>query len=332
MSGRITLGHGSGGELTSELVEELFLAAYGGERVRRLEDSACLGELAGTLAFTTDAFVVRPLFFLGGDIGKLAVFGTCNDLAVAGARPRFLSVSFIIEEGLPLDDLRRVCESIGEAAGRCGVEIAAGDTKVVERGAADGLYVSCAGLGTLLAEGLGPEAIRPGDRIVVSGPVGDHGSCIAVARGMLKLAGEVRSDCAFVGPVAEALLGLGVRMMRDPTRGGLATVVVEMARAAGLGVRLNEEAVPVSEKTASVCEILGFDPLYLACEGRVVGVLPPESAAEAAVALRAIPGGEGAAVIGEFTKGPAGRVVLATRVGGERIVDKLAADQLPRIC
>ncbi|HEM46689.1 MAG TPA: hydrogenase expression/formation protein HypE [Alphaproteobacteria bacterium] len=329
MSERITLGHGSGGELTGKLVEEIFIASYGGCRVRRLEDSAIIDGLSGGAAFTTDAFVVRPLFFPGGDIGKLAVFGTCNDLAVAGARPRFLSISFVLEEGLLLDDLRRVCESIGEAAGLCGVEIVAGDTKVVERGAADGLYISCAGIGTLLAEGLGPEAIRPGDAIVVSGPIGDHGSCIAVARGMLKLAGDVSSDCGFVGPAAEALLGLGVRMMRDPTRGGLATVVVEMARASGLGARLDEAAVPVSRQTASVCDILGFDPLYLACEGRLVAVVPADRADAAVAVLRSFNGE--AAAIGQFTEGKP-RVVLATRVGGQRIVDKLAADQLPRIC
>lgn len=332
MTERITLGHGSGGELTGRLIQETFAPAYGGERVREMGDCAVLGSFRGPVAFTTDAFVVQPLFFPGGDIGKLAVFGTCNDLAVGGARPRFLSVSFVIEEGLPLSDLERVCASIGEAAGLCGVEVAAGDTKVVEAGAADGLYLSCAGVGTLLAEGLGPGRIRPGDEIVVSGPVGDHGACIAVARGMLRLTGEARSDCAFVGPLAEALLAFDVRMMRDPTRGGLATVVVEMARSAGLGARLLESAIPVSETTASVCDILGFDPLYLACEGRVVAVVPAGRGEAAAGALRGVPGGGQAAVIGRFTEGPPGRVVLQTAVGGERIVDKLAADQLPRIC
>ena len=300
-----------------------------------LSDSALLEVDGSRLAFTTDSYVVKPLFFPGGSIGDLAVNGTVNDLAVAGARPIALSAGFVIEEGFPIDDLRRVVLDMARAAEAAGVPVATGDTKVVERGKADGVYVTTAGLGVVPAGlELGPERVRPGDRVLLSGTLGDHGMAVLLARGDLKLESELRSDTASVHELAGALaaLGSGLRWMRDPTRGGLATALNELARESGTTVVLEEETLPVRLEVAGACEILGIDPLYVANEGKLVAVVSADTADGALAALRAHPLGAGAAIVGEVRAVPAGLVLLATALGGSRIVDMLVGDPLPRIC
>jgi len=333
---RITLSHGAGGKSTHALIEALFLPELGNPLLAPLGDSALLTVDGGAaLAFTTDSFVVKPLFFPGGDIGELAIHGTINDLAMAGARPLGLSAGFIVEEGLPVPDLQRVAASMGAAARAAGVAVVAGDTKVVERGKADGLYVNTAGVGVVEHDRrLSPELIRPGDRVLVSGSLGDHGMAIMIARGELELEVELESDTA---PLHELALGLleaakGVRCMRDPTRGGLATVLNELALTAEVAVAIAEVALPVRPEVNGACEILGIDPLYVASEGRLVAVVAPEDADVALATLRAHPLGRDAAVVGEVRAEPAGMVLLETAFGGSRVVDMLAGDPLPRIC
>jgi hydrogenase expression/formation protein HypE len=331
----VTLAHGSGGKATRALVEGLFVQALGNPLLNELGDAA-VGEVAGVrLAFSTDSFVVKPLFFPGGDIGELAVNGTVNDLAVAGAEPLWLSAGFVIEEGLPIADLRRIAESMARAAERAGVAVVAGDTKVVERGGADGLFVTTAGIGLVRADvELTPARARPGDRVIVSGTIGDHGFAVLVARGDLKLESALESDTAPVHELAAALRGLGpeLRWMRDPTRGGLATTLNELAQAASLAVRLDESALPVRPEVAGAAEILGIDPLYVANEGKLVAVVSAEAAGTALTLLRAHPLGRDAALIGELATEPPGLVLLDTSLGGSRIVDLLVGDPLPRIC
>ncbi len=331
----VTLAHGAGGRSTRALVEGLFLEELGNPLLDELGDAA-VGEAGGTrLAFTTDAFVVRPLFFPGGDIGDLAVNGTVNDLAAAGAEPLWLSAAFVVEEGFPVADLRRVAHSMSRAARSAGVAVVAGDTKVVERGSADGVFVTTAGVGIVRpGVALGPQRARPGDRVLVSGTIGDHGFSVLVARGDLKLESTLESDTAPVHELAAALAGLGpaLRWLRDPTRGGLATTLNELAGAAGLAVRLDEQAVPIRPEVAGAAEILGIDPLYVANEGKLVAVVAPEAADEALAALRAHPLGREAAIVGELESAPAGLVLLDTVLGGSRIVDLLVGDPLPRIC
>ncbi len=331
----VTLAHGSGGKATRALVEGLFVEELGNPLLEPLGDSA-VGEVGGTrLAFTTDSYVVTPLFFPGGDIGELAVNGTVNDLAVAGARPLWLAAGFVIEEGFPVADLRRIAASAARAARAAGVVVAAGDTKVVERGKADGLYVTTAGVGLVEAGvELAPERIRPGDRVLVSGTLGDHGFAVLVARGDLRLETELESDTAPVHELAASLLELGpaLRWMRDPTRGGLATALNELARASGLAVALDEAALPVRPEVAGAAEILGIDPLYAASEGRLVAVVAEEAADAALAALRAHPLGREAVLAGEVRAEPEGLVLLDTALGGTRIVDMLVGDPLPRIC
>jgi len=300
-----------------------------------LSDSALLEVDGSRLAFTTDSYVVKPLFFPGGSIGDLAVNGTVNDLAVAGARPIALSAGFVIEEGFPIDDLRRIVFDMARAAEAAGVPVATGDTKVVERGKADGVYVTTAGLGVVPAGlELGPERVRPGDRVLLSGTLGDHGMAVLLARGDLKLESELRSDTASVHELAGALaaLGSGLRWMRDPTRGGLATALNELARESGTTVVLEEETLPVRPEVAGACEILGIDPLYVANEGKLVAVVSADTADAALAALRGNLLGADAAIVGEVRADPAGLVLLATALGGSRIVDMLVGDPLPRIC
>ena len=331
----VTLAHGAGGKATRALVEGLFVPELANPLLRPLGDAALLEAGGARLALTTDSYVVRPLFFPGGDIGELAVNGTVNDLAVAGARPVALTAGFVLEEGFPVEELRRVAVSMSRAAARAGVVVAAGDTKVVERGAADGLFVSTAGLGVVPASvELGPELVRPGDRVILSGTIGDHGMAVLVARGDLALDVDLESDTAPVHELAAALLGLGraARFMRDPTRGGLATTLNELAAASGLCVRLDERALPVRDEVAAACEILGIDPLYVANEGKLVAVVAAEAADHAVAALRALPGGERAAIVGTIDAEPEALVVLRTALGGNRIVDMLVGDPLPRIC
>jgi hydrogenase expression/formation protein HypE len=332
---RITLSHGSGGKATQTLIEAVFLEAFANPLLAPLEDGAVLTALGGRLAFTTDSYVVSPLFFPGGDIGDLAVNGTVNDLAVSGARPLWLSAGFILEEGFPVADLERIVGSMAAAAERAGVQIVTGDTKVVQRGKADGCYVNTAGVGVIERTGeLGVATARPGDAVIVSGPIGEHGITIMLARGELDIESEVTSDTAPLNGLVERLLDAapGVRGLRDATRGGVATICNEVARAAGVAVVLEEEAVPVRPDVRGACELLGIDPLYVACEGRLVAVVDGDQVDAAMAALRSHPLGEGAAVIGRVRDDPPGLVLLKTSFGGTRIVDLLVGDPLPRIC
>jgi hydrogenase expression/formation protein HypE len=331
----VTLAHGSGGKATRALVEGLFLEELRNPYLEPLGDSALIGLDGARLAFTTDSYVVKPVFFPGGDIGELAVNGTVNDLAVAGARPLALSAGFVVEEGFAVADLRRIAASMARAAAAAGVAVATGDTKVVERGKGDGVYVNTAGLG-LVPDGvaLGPERVRPGDRVLVSGTLGDHGMAVLVARGDLDLEVDLASDTAPVHGLAQRLLELGdaVRWMRDPTRGGLATALNELAAQAGLAVTLDEEALPLRPAVVGACELLGIDPLYVASEGRLLAVVDADAAGEALHALRAEPVGADAALVGRIEAEPEGLVLLETQLGGRRIVDMLVGDPLPRIC
>jgi hydrogenase expression/formation protein HypE len=323
----VTLAHGAGGKATRRLVEGLFLEELANPLLSQLGDAA----VADGLAFTTDSFVVKPLFFPGGDIGELAVNGTVNDLAVAGAEPLWLSAGFVIEEGFPLADLRTIAQSMARAAEESRVPVVAGDTKVVERGSADGLFVTTAGVGRTRAEFGRPE---PGDRVLVSGTLGDHGFAVLVARGDLRLESELRSDTAPLHDLAAGLTDLGpaLRWMRDPTRGGLATALNELAGETRLTIRLYEEAIPIRAEVAGAAEILGIDPLYVANEGKLIAVVASDAADAALSALRTHHLGRDAAVIGEVSSAGEGLVVLETALGGSRIVDMLVGDPLPRIC
>ncbi|RSN70204.1 MULTISPECIES: hydrogenase expression/formation protein HypE [Actinomadura] len=336
---RVTLAHGAGGKATQTLVDAVFLEAFRNPALEALDDGAVLPVDAGRLVFTTDAHVVSPLFFPGGDIGELAVNGTVNDLAVCGARPLYLSAGFVLEEGFPVDDLRRVVRSMADAAARAGVAVVAGDTKVVERGKADGCFITTSGIGVLEGAGaraeLGARSVRPGDAVLVSGPIGDHGVTVMLARGELDLEADVASDTAALHGLTAALLDAvpgGVRMMRDATRGGVATVLNEIADASGCGVVLDEAAVPVRPAVAGACELLGIEPLYVACEGRFVAVVDGTRADAALAVLHGHPLGAGAAVVGTVRDDPPGLVLLRTAFGGTRIVDTLVGDPLPRIC
>jgi hydrogenase expression/formation protein HypE len=331
----VTLAHGAGGKATRTLVEALFLEELANPILAELGDAAVLNAGGARLAFTTDSFVVKPLFFPGGDIGALAVNGTVNDLAMAGARPLSLAAGFVVEEGFPTTDLRRIAASMGVAAREAGVEIVAGDTKVVERGKGDGVYVTTAGLGLVPAGvELSPGRVRPGDRVLLSGTLGDHGMAVMIARGELALEVELESDCAPIHELALQLAELGpaLRWLRDPTRGGLATALNELAGASGLAACLDEATLPIRPEVAAACEILGIDPLYVANEGKLVAVVAQEAADEALAGLRAHPLGRDAVAVGEIRDEPQGLVLLETALGGTRLVDMLVGDPLPRIC
>ncbi len=329
----ITLAHGNGGRFMRELIEEIFARQLANPALNTQADAVPLALPEGEVMFTTDGFIVQPLEFPGGDIGALAVHGTCNDLAVAGALPRYLSLNAFIEEGLEIALLERIVASIARTASEAGVVVAAGDTKVLPRGEGGGLYLATTGVGTRLpGPPLGLDRIRPGDRLLVSGPVGDHGIAVMLAREQFGLRGELQSDAASVLPFTRALRELpGLRFMRDPTRGGLATVAHEIAQGTGLEVHLRQPAIPIREAVSSVCEILGYDPLFLACEGRVVAVVAETDAPQALDRWRSLPNGEEAALIGEMRAG-APRVALETDLGGARILPELEDDPLPRIC
>lgn len=338
MSETILLAHGSGGELSHELVRDLFACRFANPILDELGDAALFdvaGLSSGRLALTTDSYVVQPLFFPGGDIGKLAVCGTVNDLAVVGATPCYLSAGFILEEGLPLETLEQVVNSMAETARAAGVEIVAGDTKVVERGAADGLFINTAGVGVVPADmHLTPASLRPGDQILINGPVGDHGMAVMMQREGLRFSSSLMSDCTPLNGLIAALLEAvpgAMRCMRDPTRGGLVTTLNEWADA-GVGIAVEETAIPVREEVRAVCEMLGLDPLYAANEGKVVIAVTPEAADEALAALQAHPLGREAAVIGQVTAEHRGRVVLRTPLGARRVIEMLVGAQLPRIC
>lgn len=328
----VTLDHGSGGLRTSELIEQVLLPAYGNTVLNELGDGAVLPALGGQPVFSTDSFVVTPWRFPGGDIGKLAVCGTVNDICMAGGEPKYLSLALILEEGFAMDDLRAIVASAAETARQCGVRIVTGDTKVVARGQADGIYINTAGIGRLRAPGLGKSAIRPGDAVLVSGSVGCHGAAVMMARGDIPCEGTLLSDCRPLHELSSAALNAGgVRILRDPTRGGVATTLNEFVEGGPLCIELDEDAIPVEPSVAAACDLLGLDPLYAACEGRMLAVVAPGHAKAVLQALRALPGGEGAVQIGRVTETRPGQVVLNAAFGS-RILGKLTGAQLPRIC
>ncbi|MDR1727211.1 MAG: hydrogenase expression/formation protein HypE [Acidobacteriota bacterium] len=345
----VLLAHGGGGRLTHQLIEQVFLQAYGNPLTEERHDGAVFELPAGRFAFTTDSYVIRPLFFPGGDIGELAVNGTVNDLAMCGARPLYLSAGFVIEEGLPMDTLRRVAASMQRAASRAGVRLVTGDTKVVDRGKGDGVYINTAGIGQVVApRRVAPSSVMPGDAIVLSGDIGRHGIAIMAVREGLEFESVIESDCAPVSEPVLALLEAGVEVhcLRDLTRGGLASTLVEIAEATRLRCEIEEEAIPVREDVRGACEILGFDPLYVANEGRFAAFVPGREAGRALDILRRHPVCESAQIVGRVTgggkdevgerggtgAGRAGAVTLRSRIGAMRVVDMISGEQLPRIC
>ena len=334
MKDKILLAHGSGGKLSHELVEKGFVKALANPILAKLDDSAVF-DLSGKLAFTTDSYVVSPIFFPGGDIGKLAVCGTVNDLAMSGAKPLYLSLAFIIEEGLLQSELEQIVDSIQKTAKEAGVEIITGDTKVVPRGGADRLFINTAGVG-VIAEGVnisGSNA-KAGDRVLLSGTIGDHGIAVISQREELSFATTLKSDCAPLGGLVAEMLNASpnIHCLRDPTRGGLATTLNELAGQSGVSIRIEDEKVPVREEVLAACEMLGFDPLYVANEGKLVAIVPPEDADKVLKAMRKNRYGKDAAVIGEVGAEKPGRVVIKTALGASRIIEMLTGDLLPRIC
>jgi hydrogenase expression/formation protein HypE len=331
---RILLAHGSGGKLAHDLVEKSFVRALANPLLDRLDDSAVF-DLSGRLAFTTDSYVVSPIFFPGGDIGKLAVCGTVNDLATSGAKPLYLSLSFIIEEGLALNELEKVVNSVRKAVGEAGVEIVTGDTKVVTRGSADKLFINTAGVG-MVPEGVSISGsnVKAGDKVILSGTIGDHGIAVISQREGLSFATKLKSDCAPLGGLVADMLKASpnIHAMRDPTRGGLATSLNELAQQSKVSIRIEEVKIPVREEVLAACEMLGFDPLYVANEGKMIAIVPPRDADKVLKAMRKNKYGKDAAIIGEVGAEKPGRVVMKTVLGSSRIVDMMVGDLLPRIC
>jgi hydrogenase expression/formation protein HypE len=332
---RVLLGHGSGGTMTADLIARYFLPAFRNSYLERLDDQAVLDVAGARLAFTTDAHVVTPLFFPGGDIGMLAVNGTVNDLAMAGARPLYLSAAFILEEGFPLDQLKRIVESMSVAAKRAGVLLVTGDTKVVDRGKADGCFITTSGVGMVAhRQEITATAARPGDLVILSGAIAEHGTTIMAARADLEVESPIESDSAPLHELVLDMLEAGgeIHCLRDPTRGGVATALNEIARQSSVGMVLEEEAILVKEPVRGICEILGFDPLYVANEGKLLAVAAPDNADRILAAMQRRIEGRDARIIGEVVDDSDRLVVLKTRVRGRRIVDMLPGDQLPRIC
>jgi hydrogenase expression/formation protein HypE len=330
----VTLAHGGGGKAMKDLIDDVFIRAFDNPLLAPLDDAARLPAL-GSLAFTTDSFVVDPLFFPGGDIGRLAICGTVNDLAVTGAVPLYLSCAAIVEEGCPVDLLRRVAQSMADTAREAGVKIVTGDTKIVPHGACDKLFLTTAGVGAARDDlTLGAHLAQPGDVILVNGALGDHGAAILAARGDLALDAPIASDCAPLNTLVAAMLAAAptTRFLRDPTRGGVATVLNEIAEASQVEIAIDEAALPLREEIKGFCEILGFDPLYLANEGKLVAIVPPEATDATLAAMRAHPLGAHSVAIGRVTRRAEPRVTMKTLLGGHRIVDMLVGDQLPRIC
>lgn len=329
----ITLDYGSGGLRTSQLIESILVPAFHNPTLEDLGDGAVLPTMDGPLVYSTDSFVVTPWRFPGGDIGKLAVCGTVNDVCMAGGQPKYLSLSFIIEEGFLMEDFKTIVNSIATTAQLAGVQIVTGDTKVVERGKGDGIYINTSGVGPQRAAGLSRKAICPGDAVLVSGSVGCHGAAVLMARGEIPFAGELLSDCRPLHQLSAAALEAGgVRILRDPTRGGVATTLNEFVEGSALTIELEEDAIPVDPAVAAACDLLGLDPLYSACEGRMLAVVSPGQADAVLDALHQTSGGEHAAMIGRVTESRPGHVVLRTALGGSRILGKLTGAQLPRIC
>jgi hydrogenase expression/formation protein HypE len=332
---QVLLGHGSGGKLTAQLIERMIVPAFSNSALERLDDQAQLDAGGVRLAFTTDSYVITPIFFPGGDIGELAVNGTVNDLVMGGARPIALSLAFILEEGFPLSDLARVIASARRAAERVGVPVVTGDTKVVPRGKGDGVFINTSGIGVVpVGVSLSSERVSPGDAILMSGTVGDHGVAILSKRAGLEFDGELASDTAPLHELVAAMLATGADLhaMRDPTRGGLAATLVEISSRRKLGVELDETRVPVRETVRGACEILGLDPLHVANEGKLVAFVPERDAERVLAAMRAHPLGAAAAQIGRVTNDHPGRVIARTSIGGERLIDLPFAELLPRIC
>lgn len=331
---RITLSHGSGGRLMHQLIDSVFMKEFSNPVLREKKDSAIVKMGGRNIAFTTDSYVVDPIFFPGGDIGSLAVYGTANDLVVCGARPLYMSVSAIIEEGFDKSLLEKIVRSAGRAAKKAGVSIVTGDTKVVGKGSCDKIFINTSGIGEIYRSGLSADRIKPGDSVIVSGPIGDHAISILSRREGIAFKTGIKSDSAPLGGLVRKALGASgkVRFMRDPTRGGLATTLNEMVAGKKFGIALDEDKVPVREGVRQACELLGFDPLYLACEGRVVLVAAKEDEAKILKAMRADKDGALARKIGVVTKDHKGRVYLNTSSGGKRVLDMLTGEQLPRIC
>jgi hydrogenase expression/formation protein HypE len=327
----IEIGHGSGGKLTRDLIEKVYLKHLGNEELNPLEDAAVIHLSGEQTAFTTDSYVIRPLFFPGGSIGKLSVCGTVNDLAVSGARPKYLSVGFIIEEGFPLDTLEQIVRSIGEAANDAGIRVVTGDTKVVEKNKCDGLYINTAGVGEVIRPMVTSD-ISAGDAVIITGTVGDHGTAVALAREEFDIDAPVESDCASLNDLLVPLFDIeGLKWMRDPTRGGVATVLAELSETTALGVEIQEDRVPVREDVRFIQDMLGYDPLYLANEGKAIIIVSNESANKVLETLKNNPLGENAAIIGRISSRFKG-VRLKTKIGGERLLDILEEEMLPRIC
>jgi hydrogenase expression/formation protein HypE len=340
MSKRITLAHGSGGKAMRDLIEDIFVAIFNNEQLSLLEDQARfeLADLVAKgdrLALTTDSYVIDPLFIPGGDIGKLAVSGTVNDLAVCGAKPLYLTCGMIIEEGLPIDDLRRIVASMQATAEASGVRIVTGDTKVVHRGAADKLFINTSGVGVIPQNiNIAANRAESGDKVIVNGYIGDHGAAVVDARGELALENSIETDCQPLNGLIEAMLAVcpDIHCMRDATRGGIATVLNEFAQESKVGIHMSEKAIPIRDEVRGMCEILGLDPLYLANEGKLLAVVPAEYADLLLETMTTHPAGINSSIIGEITAAPAERVILSTKFGGKRIVDMLFSEQLPRIC
>jgi hydrogenase expression/formation protein HypE len=332
---QVLLAHGGGGKLTQELIEQLFVPTFRNENLDKLHDGAMLTIGKERLAFSTDSYVVHPLFFPGGSIGELAVNGTVNDLAMCGARPLYLSSAMIIEEGLPIDDLWRIARAMQEAAQTAGVTLVTGDTKVVDRGKGDGIFINTSGIG-VIPDGITihPRRARPGDLLLVNGPIAQHGIAIMSVREGLQFGTRITSDTAALNGLVEAMLAAapGIHVLRDPTRGGVASTLNEIAGQAGVGMVLHEASIPVDEEVRGACELLGFDPLYVANEGKLIAIVAREDADRVLQAMRSHPLGTGSAIIGEVTADHAGIVILQSSIGSSRIVDMLSGEQLPRIC
>lgn len=342
---QIVLGHGSGGKLTAELIDSIFLPAFRNPVLDKLDDQAVVTIHGARLAFTTDSFVVTPIFFPGGDIGRLAVHGTVNDLAMSGARPLYLSAAFILEEGLAVDDLRRVVDSMRSAAQEAGIQLVTGDTKVVNRGKGDQIFITTTGIG-VIADGIAISAdrARPGDKIILSGYIGDHGMAIMSQRENLEFEGAIESDCASLNDLVATMLATPspatpssgamdfLHCLRDPTRGGVATTLNEIAKRAGVGMLLREQSIPVRESVKGACEVLGLDPLYVANEGKLLAIVEPEMAEAVLLQMRRHEFGRHAVIIGEVVADHQGMVLMKTEIGGTRVLDVMFGEQLPRIC
>jgi len=333
----ILLGHGSGGKLSHDLIDNLFAKHFDNPILRQQSDSALIKTNGRHLAYTTDSFVVDPIFFPGGDIGKLAIAGTVNDLAVSGAKPEYLSVGFIIEEGFPFADLERIVLTMAEEAKKAGVLIATGDTKVVDKGKCDKVFINTSGIGIIDEKHLGissGKSIQPGDKIIINGTIGDHGMSVMAARNDLKIAADIQSDCACLNDLIKSALEVSdqIKFMRDATRGGLGTVISEVVKGRDFGIQIDEDKIGLNNSVQGMCELLGFDPLYVANEGKVVMIVGKDDAGKVLESIKESPFGKGASIIGEVTNDHTGMAWLETVVGGKRIIDMLSGQQLPRIC